>query len=296
MPPAHDAGVREEELQAYVDGLLDVGRRGTVEAYLALHPDEAERVTAYRAQNVALHQAFDFMTKIPLPAGMEGMAEKLSARPRGGALRIVLRCALGLALAAAAGAGGWLANDQWTAVREQQQPFPSFTRRAIEAHALLSEEGAPALPGDAAESGKVLVGWLGGPAPRSAPDLKDFGLALAGGRIFFIGEQLVVQLIYEGGRNSLGLYVGAVPVPGDARRTSFTFARQDGLSTFHWRQGRLEFSLIGRMERARLLDVATAVHDALGMTAAVRERRRDREAPAGAAVTAAEGGGFSRAR
>ena len=51
--------VDEDELQAYVDGLLDAKRRSEVEAYLATDPEEVERVEAYRLQNIGLHAMFD---------------------------------------------------------------------------------------------------------------------------------------------------------------------------------------------------------------------------------------------
>jgi anti-sigma factor RsiW len=40
--------VTEEELHAYVEGVLPAARAAEVEAYLASRPDEAARVSAYR--------------------------------------------------------------------------------------------------------------------------------------------------------------------------------------------------------------------------------------------------------
>ena len=265
--------MREEDLQAYVDGLLDVNQRASVEAYLALHPEEAERVTAYRAQNVALHQAYDFMTKAPLPASIERMAEKLSGAGRAGWLRRGVRYMSAAAVVLAAVSTGWLARDHlsdmtWPQLQWQRDPFSTFTQRAIEAHALLTGDQSPPLVEKGTAAGNALVGWLAQRASaksRSAPDLKDFGLALAGGRIFFVRDQLVVQLIYQGKQSQLSLYVGASPK--DNRRTTFTFAQQGGLSTFYWRQAKLEFSLVGQMQRDRLLEVAKFVQTQLGTPA-----------------------------
>ena len=265
-----EAHVREEDLQAYVDGLLEVNLRASVEAYLALHPEEAERVTAYRAQNVALHQAYDFMTKAPLPASMERMAEKLSGANRAGWLRRGARYMSAAAVVLAAVSTGWLAHDhladlKWPQLQWQRDPLSTFTQRAIEAHALLTGAQSPPLVEKGTAAGNALVGWLSQRASaksRSAPDLKDFGLSLAGGRIFFIRDQLVVQLIYQDKQSRLSLYVGASPK--DNRRTTFTFAQQGGLSTFYWRQAKLEFSLVGQMQRGRLLEVAKFVQTQLG--------------------------------
>ena len=41
--------VSEDELHAYVDGELPADRQPAVEAWLAAHPDDMARVTAWRA-------------------------------------------------------------------------------------------------------------------------------------------------------------------------------------------------------------------------------------------------------
>jgi anti-sigma factor RsiW len=265
----HDAQVREEDLQAYVDGLLEINLRATVEAYLALHPEEAERVTAYRAQNVALHQAYDIMTRRPLPASMELMLEKLSSPDRGGPFRRLLRRGAMAAALVLAVASGWVAHEEWPGlvqqVAHQEDPFSAFTRRAVEAHAMLTGDQSPPLVEKGAAAGNALVGWLSqrsSSSIRSAPNLKSFDLLLAGGRIFFIRDQLVLQLIYRGKQGQVSLYVGASP--RDNSRTTFTFAQQGDLSTFYWRQGKFEFSLVSGMPREQLLDVAKVVQNQLG--------------------------------
>jgi len=51
--------VTEDELHAYVDNELPPERRGDVEAWLASHPDDAERVHSWRAMADALHARYD---------------------------------------------------------------------------------------------------------------------------------------------------------------------------------------------------------------------------------------------
>jgi anti-sigma factor RsiW len=45
-----DQIVSEDELNAYVDGELPADRRGVIEAWLATHPDDAAKVSAWRKQ------------------------------------------------------------------------------------------------------------------------------------------------------------------------------------------------------------------------------------------------------
>ena len=46
--------VTEDELHAYVDDELPAERRADVEAWLLTHPDDAERVQAWRTMAAAL--------------------------------------------------------------------------------------------------------------------------------------------------------------------------------------------------------------------------------------------------
>ena len=59
--------LNESDLQAYTDGQLDPLRLAEVEAWLAVHPDDAERVAAYRQQNAALHALFDPVLNEAIP-------------------------------------------------------------------------------------------------------------------------------------------------------------------------------------------------------------------------------------
>src|SRR5258708_21307396 len=59
--------VTEDELHAYVDNELPAERRGDVEAWLATHPDDAERGRSWRATADALHARSDAFADQPLP-------------------------------------------------------------------------------------------------------------------------------------------------------------------------------------------------------------------------------------
>ena len=62
--------ISDADLQAFVDGRLDAKRRAEVEAYIAANPEAARTVDAYRAQNAALHAAFDGVLNEPLPEAL----------------------------------------------------------------------------------------------------------------------------------------------------------------------------------------------------------------------------------
>ena len=97
--------VTEDELHAYVDNELPAERRGDVEAWLATHPDDAERVRSWRAMADALHARYDAVADEPVPKRLE--IERLVRQPRKwiyGAIAATL-------VAFIAGGGvGWLAR------------------------------------------------------------------------------------------------------------------------------------------------------------------------------------------
>jgi len=141
--PCNDNSVPEDDLQAYVDGQLDGRRRAAIEAFLATHPGEAERLAAYRAQNIGLHALFDPPVRSgrgdSLPPDIAALAAAIDARledagqsetasgpaaPRGRRLR---RLAASIVLLLAAGAAGWVAleADGWPG-----RSLVAFTREA----------------------------------------------------------------------------------------------------------------------------------------------------------------------
>ncbi|MBA5605935.1 anti-sigma factor [Duganella sp. FT3S] len=107
------APVVEAELQAWVDGCLAPARRAAVDAYLALHPDEAARLQAYRQHNAALRARYNPVLDEAVPAA-------LAARPHGRlwhAARGIMaangpwRHVATLALTLAGGVAGWWLHD-----------------------------------------------------------------------------------------------------------------------------------------------------------------------------------------
>src|SRR4051795_12421176 len=57
----------EDELHAYLDGELPEDRRESVEAWLAVHPDDMARVAAWRAQIEAIRSHFGPAADEPVP-------------------------------------------------------------------------------------------------------------------------------------------------------------------------------------------------------------------------------------
>src|ERR1700719_4857281 len=62
-----DLPVTEDELHAYVDGELAPDRQAAVEAWLATHPDDMARVTAWRSLADAIRTRYGAVATEPVP-------------------------------------------------------------------------------------------------------------------------------------------------------------------------------------------------------------------------------------
>ncbi len=66
-----DASVIEDELPAYVDGMLREDRRRVVEAWLANHPKDAARVAAWRSQAERIRTSYAGITEESIPERLD---------------------------------------------------------------------------------------------------------------------------------------------------------------------------------------------------------------------------------
>ena len=278
-----NAPVTEAELQAWADGRLAPARRGAVDAYLALHPAEADRLQAYRAQTVALRTRYNPLLEQPLPAALarrpaaaqaaralhtwqawlRSPARLLLRAGRGAAndsLRPAVKAAALLVLLLGAGAGGWLLRDAQPARDGASLAEAGLARRAAVAHAVYTPEVRhPVEVG--AEQQAHLVAWLSkrlGTQLRP-PRLESLGYALEGGRLLPGQSGPVAQFMYRDGSGArLTLYVSTEQ--GQNQDTGFRYAREGQLSVFYWIDGKFGYALSGALPQAALGQIADAVY------------------------------------
>jgi anti-sigma factor RsiW len=243
------AVITEDELHAYVEGVLPAGRAAEIEAYLAGRPDEAARVAAYREQIVALHREFDPIVDEPLPHRLQ--------LPRRHWARVLLRSAAVIGGFALGGAAGWHLHAY---IVEQQTEAASWPRRAAIAHVVYSPEVRhPVEVG--ADQEAHLVAWLSKRlgTPLKVPYLGAQGYQLVGGRLLPGERGPVAQFMYQDSKGQrLTLYIRVNPDPTD--ETAFRFAVEHGVGVFYWLDHKLGYALSGEVEREDLLRLATAVH------------------------------------
>jgi anti-sigma factor RsiW len=249
--------VSEHDLQAYADGELPEERRAAVAAWLAAHPDDAERIEGYRRLSQELRGTYQGVLHEPVPERLE------RAVPASHARRVAL---MALALLAGAGLGavvGW----QLHALRQPAVTYteaPSISRRAAVAHATYSPEVRhPVEVG--ADQETHLVAWLSKRlgAPLRAPQLEGVGYSLVGGRLLPGENGPTAQFMYQCKRGTrVTLYVRNEATAN--RETAFLYSLEGKVGVFYWIDRKLGYAVSSAdISKDDLFNVANAVYQQL---------------------------------
>jgi anti-sigma factor RsiW len=242
--------VTEDELHAYVDNELPAERRGDVEAWLAAHPDDAERVRSWRAMAEALHARYDSIADEPVPKRLE--IERLVRQPRKwfyGAIAATL-------VAFSAGGGvGWLARG----ASASPSAFQNFTVDALDAHRLYVVEVRHPVEVPGSERAHLQqwltkrCGW-----DVRAPELGETGLKLVGGRLLPGPSGPASFLMYE---SASGERFTIYTARAATVTTQMRYATQDNDGALFWAERGVGYVVSGGSDRARLTQVARLVYD-----------------------------------
>jgi anti-sigma factor RsiW len=250
--------VTESDLQAYADGKLPEERRAAVAAWLAAHPDDAERIEGYRRLSEELRSTYAGVMEEPVP-------ERLKRALRPARVRRAALIALWIGLGAALGAmAGWHLHSTQTAPAVASDPAGMMARRAAVAHATYSPEVRhPVEVG--ADQEAHLVQWLSkrlGTQLR-APKLETVGYSLVGGRLLPGETGPAAHFMYQCNRGTrVTLYVRSDM--GTNRSTAFRYAREGSVDVFYWVDSKIGYALSsGDISKENLLNVANAAYQQL---------------------------------
>jgi anti-sigma factor RsiW len=242
--------VTEDELHAYVDNELPAERRDAVEAWLAAHPDDAARVTSWRAMSDALHAKYDAVMDEPVPARLS--VDALSRAPR----RWMMGAIAATLVAFAAGGGvGWMAHG----ANARPSMFANFTGDALDAHKLYVVEVRH--PVEVAGSEKAhLQQWLTKRCGWDvrAPELDATGLKLVGGRLLPGPTGPASFLMYE---TASGERFTVYASRAATETTQMRYAASGGNGAMFWADRGVGYVVSGPTDRERLNHVARLVYD-----------------------------------
>lgn len=251
--------VTEAELHGYFDGELSPERRRAVEAHLATHPEDADRLESYRGHDMLIRRAYRALAERPLPPRLlRRVSHHDTPRVRG--WRRVLAAAAATVLFVMGAASGWYGHELLAPALMRAE---SLVADAAAAHLVYAVEVRHPVEVPASEEAHLAT-WLGRrlAVPLRVPDLGESGYELVGGRLLPAADgQPAAQLMYQdGGGRRVTLYVRASP---GGEQTAFRFAREGGLSALYWRDGDVAWVLVGELPRDQLVELAERVYAAL---------------------------------
>lgn len=259
--------VGDDDLQTHVDGRLAPERSAVVDAYLAAHPEVAERVAAYAAQGDMLRDALQPRHDDPIPSRLR-VATIMAARRRRRS-RWLSRSAAAVVLLLGGGLSGWYAN---ALIGASSAPMRLLTADAIAAHRTFTVEVRHPVEVRADNEGQ-LIQWLSSRLDRPVvvPDLASQGFRLMGGRVLPAGDGPAAQIMYDDDRGTrLTIYLQ----PMDVDLTDFRYTESGGVRTFYRAEHGIAFAVTARTDRERLLGVARAVDAQLSAAGAPPSRFR----------------------
>lgn len=253
----HDHPPSEAELQGWIDDRLSGDAHVRVADYLARNPSAAARLARQREQNAALGIALRsrFPDEVPARFRIEVPARGAARRTAAAPWRSVAAL-IGVLLFGAVAGGGGVAV--WTTAKSG----PTLARDAFLAHAAFTVEKRHFV--EVAASEPHLLPWLSNRLHKQvvAPDLRDIGYSLIGGRVVPTLEGLAAQLMYEDtGGARLTVYLRAEAREGDATPR---FEVRDGANGASWSDSGIGYALVAPIDRDELLTAAKSIQEQVG--------------------------------
>ncbi|WP_455220848.1 anti-sigma factor family protein [Kaarinaea lacus] len=249
-----DRPITEQELHAYVDGQLDATRHAEVEAYLALHPEIAQKVKEHQTYNQGLHALFDSTLQEEVPSTLTEIPQaKKKLTPYFQFAAMIAALAVGTVF-------GWTFRGS---VEPQPQPTMTMVNDAIASHVVYTPEVRHPVE-VTVDHEQHLITWLSKRLNTKvrAPALQTLGYELLGGRLLSSEGEPAAQFMYENSQGQrLTLFVRHKKA--SESQTAFRYASQDKVHGFYWIDGNLGYALIGEVDKDIISNAAHLVYQEL---------------------------------
>jgi len=247
--------VTEDELHAYVDGELPIDRVAAVEEWLAAHPEDSVRVTAWRKQADAIRARFGQSLNEPVPARL-----RIEALLRSGRNWRAIAAAVAALAFLIGGVSGWMARSTTEVVAAAGDPADDLAQRALAAHKLYIGEIRHPVEVGADEA--HLTPWLSrriGTTLR-IPDFSAFDMKLLGGRLLPGEAGPAALLMYENGSGDrITFYLSKLNHP----QIAFRYYTSDHVAAIRWVVGDYGYVVAGPADKMRLKELARAAFEQL---------------------------------
>ena len=239
----------EEQINAYLDNELSPQARAMVAHAASTDAQLRERLRLDAAINESLQQLFDSMLDAPPPARL---LNAIGPRPWPWWQRLCAAAAcvcVGVLV-------GW--NLRPTGSTTQLAMARPVSIEAAAAHALYTRENRHTVEVRANER-EHLDRWLSNRLAHEliAPDLRNHGLKLIGGRLLVDAGHPAALYMYEGEDGErITIYARAQSKSG--KTAALLFAEDHGFEVAHWADQDMSYAITGKVERERLQQVANS--------------------------------------
>lgn len=244
--------IAEDDLHAYVDGVLEPERRVEVAAYLEGHPDVAKRIAGFADQRELLRKALAPIADEPLPPQLN-LSRIIEGRQRrrlpfGWAIAAMLMLSIG-------GLGGWV-------IRGSLQASPgglaALAQEAAYSYQVYAPDRVRPVEMRATDSAQ-LVQWVSNRLhqPVKLPDLTTSGYRLMGGRLIATSHGPAAMFMYDDDHGDR-LVMLTRPMQSDQSAPMAPHS-QDNVVGFAWADGGMGYSLVGQAAAESLRPIANEV-------------------------------------
>lgn len=244
--------ITEDDLHAYVDGVLEPERRVEVAAYLEGHPDVARRIAGFSDQRELLHKALAPIADEPLPPqlNLSRIIESRQRRrlPLGWAVAAMLMLSIG-------GLGGWVMRG---AAQASPGGLAALAQEAAYSYQVYAPDRVRPVEMRATDSAQLLQ-WVSSRLhqPVKLPDLTTSGYRLMGGRLIATSHGPAAMFMYDDDRGER-LVVLTRPMTTDQSAPMAPHS-QDNVAGFAWADGGMGYSLVGQVAAESLKPIANEV-------------------------------------
>lgn len=248
------AAVREDDLHAYADNLIDCSRQWRVEQHLGRHPEDAERVAYFRHLNAELADLGANVREQDLDPAIAALREDLGgALLRQRQVKRTVRGAVASLLFMVAGSSAWMLSEH-----AAEEDAPPIVTAAVEPLGQVQATDAVFEISDGTVD--EIKEWLSRQVEVerfSAPDLNPAGFTLTGARVVPRPGGPVIQIVYQSGDNgplTFSVSKGGLPYEDIGIRDL-----GDRQLAVYWRRGSITYSLVGPVQHADLAMLADLV-------------------------------------
>jgi anti-sigma factor RsiW len=244
--------ITENDLHAFVDGVLEPERAAEVATYLEDHPDTNRRVAAFSDQRELLRRALAPIADEPVPSqlNLSGMIESRRRRafPVWWAIAAVLMLSIG-------GLGGWVMRGS---LQTSSSGLAALAQEAAYSYHVYAPDRVRPVEMRASDSAQ-LVQWVSSrlKQPVRLPDLTGSGYRLMGGRLIATSHGPAAMFMYDDDRGDR-LVVLTRPMVSEQSAPMSPHSGDD-VSGFAWADDGMGYSLVGQVAAESLKPIANEV-------------------------------------